>query len=216
MNTRLSVRTVVKEYNMTQYQITVSFTPKTTRGNITSILNQFGIPSTIIEVGCYEGDTTFWIAETVGSVNPNLKMYAIDPHNTSVDILESLEDAHKRFVHNLNVCPFKGVEYIRKPSNQGLIDLINRGVKAEMIFIDGDHTASAVMTDLVLAWELIKPGGVIICDDATQWQYNDHKNGEISAQMSPRMAVEMFIQCNWHKIHPLWLPDGYQTAFVKK
>jgi predicted O-methyltransferase YrrM len=201
---------------MNQYQFTVSFTPKTTRGNITSILNRFGFPNSIIEIGCYEGDTTFWMAENIGKINPNLKIYAVDPHGDSVDILESLEEAHLRFTHNLEVCPIKCVEYIRKTSNKGLIDLINRGVKAEVIFIDGDHTASSVMTDLVLAWELLEPGGVIICDDATEWQFKNHTNGETSAQMSPRMAVEMFIQCNWHKIKPLWLPDGLQTAFVKK
>jgi predicted O-methyltransferase YrrM len=197
------------------YEFTVAFTPETTRGNISHIIQKFGVPNSIIEIGCYEGSTTFWMAEAIGQLNSNLKIYAVDPHEDSVDILESLEKAHERFTNNMNVCPFKGVEYVRKKSNVGLIDLINRGVKAEFIFIDGDHTAGAVLTDLVLAWELLVPGGVILCDDATEWQFKDHKNGEVSAQMSPRMAIEMFVQCNWHRIRPLWVPDGLQTAFIK-
>jgi predicted O-methyltransferase YrrM len=197
------------------YQFTVAFTPETTQGNISHIIKKFGVPNSIIEIGCYEGSTTFWMAEAIGQLNNNLKIYAVDPHEDSVDILESLEKAHDRFTHNMSVCPFKGVEYVRKKSNEGLIDLINRGVKAEFIFIDGDHTAGAVLTDLVLAWELLVPGGVMLCDDATEWQFKNHTNGEISAQMSPRMAIEMFIQCNWHRIRPLWVPDGLQTAFIK-
>ena len=197
------------------YDFTVAFSPETTSGNITHIVNKFGIPSTIIEVGCYEGYTTFWMADELGKHNPNMHIYGVDPHGGSVDILESLEKAHERFTFNLNACTNKNVHYIRKKSQEGLIDLINQGVKAEFIFIDGDHTAGAVLTDLVLAWQLLVPGGVMLCDDATEWQYKDHINGEISAQMSPRMAIEMFMQCNWHNIRPLWLPDGLQTAFVK-
>ena len=56
------------------------------------------------------------------------------------------------------------------------------------------------------------------------WEYNvitelkiiyKDKNNTYSAQMSPRMAVEMFMQCNWHKVEILNLPDGSQTAFRK-
>lgn len=198
------------------YKFTVAFNPDAVRGNIAHIIGTFGIPNNIVEVGCYEGFTTFWLSDELSERNPNLNIYGIDPHNDSVDILESLEAAHDKFTHNLSVCAHKNVHYIRKKSNEGLVDLINQGVKAEFIYIDGDHTAGAVLTDLVLAWELLVPGGVILCDDATEWQYKDHKNGEISAQMSPRMAIEMFIQCNWHNIKPLWLPNGLQTAFIKR
>lgn len=44
--------------------------------------------------------------------------------------------------------------------------------------------------------------------------YKD-SNGTQSAQMSPRLAVETFIQCNWHKLNVLSIPDGAQTAFIK-
>ena len=75
------------------YDFTVAFTPEATQGNISHILNKFGIPNTIIEVGCYEGSTTFWMAEAIGKLNPNLTIYGVDPHGNSVDILEDLEKA---------------------------------------------------------------------------------------------------------------------------
>lgn len=182
--------------------------------NITHLVNTYGVPNTIIEVGVFEGNTTFWMADNLTPHNPNLKIYAVDPHVGSNDMSEDPKMVHANFTHNLNECTHKNVEYIRKYSEDGLIDLINRGVKAELIYIDGDHRAAGVLTDLVLAYKLLVPGGVILCDDATIWKYKD-KNGTEAAQMSPRLAIEMFMQCYWHHIEPIKVPDSWQTAFRK-
>ena len=182
--------------------------------NITDFVNTMGVPSTIIEIGVFEGKTTFWMADNITPYNSNLNIYAIDPHVGSNDMTEDFTLIRQNFQHNLNACQHKNVSYIRKHSQDGLIDLINQGVEAELIYIDGDHKASEVLTDLVLSWKLLKIGGIILCDDTTTWRYTD-KNGTQSAQMSVRMAVEMFIQCNWHKVKILNIPDGTQTAFMK-
>lgn len=182
--------------------------------NIGHIINKFGVPSSIIEVGVFEGGTTFWLSDELTPYNPNLKIYAIDPHVGSNDMSENPVDVQSNFEYNLSINTNKNVEYIRKHSEDGLIDLINRGVKAELIYIDGDHKAGEVLTDLVLSFKLLVTGGVILCDDTGDWQYTD-KNGTTAAQMSPRLAVEMFMACNWHNIKPLALPNTGQTAFIK-
>lgn len=182
--------------------------------NIAHFINSHGIPNTIIEIGVFEGSTTFWLADQLTPHNPNLKIYAVDPHVGSNDMTEDFNEVQKNFVHNLNECQYKNVTYLQKHSQDGLIDLINQQVKAELIYIDGDHKASEVLTDLVLSWKLLHVGGIMLCDDTTTWRYTD-RNGTESAQMSVRMAVEMFIQCNWHKLRILSLPDGTQTAFMK-
>lgn len=182
--------------------------------NIASFINTYGVPNVIIEVGVFEGATTFWMADQLTPHNPNLKIYAVDPHVGSNDMSEDFTVVQKTFESNLNFCQHKNVTYVQKHSQDGLIDLINQNVKAELIYIDGDHKAGEVLTDLVLAWKLLRVGGIILCDDTTTWRYTD-KNGTQSAQMSVRMAVEMFMQCNWHKLKILSLPDGTQTAFMK-
>lgn len=195
------------------YRITWDMTPNA-MVNIDSIIRNNGVPNTIVEVGVYEGHTTFTMSDTYTQYNPNLKIYAIDPHVGSVDILEDPTDIHNNFMYNMSVCKQKNVEFIRKHSENGLIDLINQGVKPEFIFIDGDHHASTVLTDLVLSFKMLVTGGIILCDDATDWKYID-KNGTASAQMSPRLAVETFIACNWHKLEIVKLPNMGQTAFRK-
>lgn len=186
-----------------------------TYSNLKFIVENFGLPSYYAEVGVFEGSTIFWMSDQVTPQNPNLKIYAIDPHVGSVDMSENFDDVKKNFEYNLSINTHKNVEYIPKYSEDGLIDLINRGSSMELIYIDGDHRAAGVLTDLVLAWKLLKVGGVILCDDTTVWRYTD-KNGTESAQMSVRMAVEMFIQCNWHKLHIIALPNSRQTAFIKR
>lgn len=182
--------------------------------NIDHIIQNNGVPNNIVEIGCYEGHTTVTMSDRYTQFNPNLKIYAIDPHQGSVEILEDPKDLQNNFIHNINVCKHKNIEYIQKYSEDGLIDLINRNVSPEFIFIDGDHHASTVMSDLTLSFKLLMQGGIILCDDATTWKYVD-KNGTASAQMSPRMAIESFIACYWHKIEIIRLPNMSQTAFRK-
>lgn len=200
---------------MSQYKYSIDFgTRSGTYENITHIVNTFGIPKNIIEIGVYEGMSTFWMADNITPHNKDLKIYAIDPHNISTDIKDSISDAKQKFLYNLNECDNKNVEYINKTSYEGLLDLINRDVQAEFIYIDGDHRAKTVLLDLVLSYQLLVKGGVILCDDSVEWQYKDDRK-YMSAQESPRMAIESFIMAHWNDIRPLCMPNSYQTAFIK-
>ena len=50
-------------------------------------------------------------------------------------------------------------------SENKLIELINKGVLADLIYIDGSHLAKDVLSDAILSWKLLKPSGVMIFDD---------------------------------------------------
>lgn len=195
------------------YKVTWDMTPNAML-NINYIIQNNGIPNTIVEVGVYEGHTTFTMSDLYTKYNPNLTIYGIDPHVGSIEILEDPEMLHRNFMYNMNECKQKNVKYIRKHSEDGLIDLITQGVKAEFIYIDGDHTSGTVLTDLALSWKLLVVGGIILCDDTGDWKYTD-KNGTSAVQMSPRLAVESFIHCNWHKLEIIRVPNMGQTAFRK-
>ena len=199
------------------YKFTYSFNNKEhgSHKSLHDIFKKYGVPNTYVEIGVFEGSTIFHVSDSYTEYNPGLKLYGIDPHTGSEDMDEKGDDTFKIFAHNLNYHKFKNVQLIRKNSTGGLIELFNNGVRAEVIYVDGDHTASQVMTDLVLAWQLLLPGGIILCDDCGGWKFKD-KHGVESAQYSPRMAVEFFIQCNWHKLDILDLRDPYQVAFKKR
>lgn len=199
------------------YRFSVDFDlNRSTIKNMIDIFEKNGCPNTIIEIGSFEGFTTFWLSDFLSQYNADLKIYAIDPHIGSNDLPDvNFEYIYHNFSHNLSVNKNKNVEHIQKFSNTGLIDLINRGVKAELIFVDGDHRAAEVLLDLTLSWQLLNLGGIIVCDDSTYWRYTDPVTNSCAPHMSPRMAVESFIQCHWDRLEPINLPHNNQTAFRK-
>jgi predicted O-methyltransferase YrrM len=187
-----------------------------TINNFDYIFKSFGLPNVIVEIGCYYGKTTATIVKRLAPQIPNLQYYAIDPFSTSIDVGEDLEEVYQIFIKNLNSFPYKdNIIFLKEKSFDALIKLRSNKISPQLIYIDGDHTAGTVLSDLVLSFDILAPGGVIICDDSTTWKYKD-KSGNEDPQMSPRMAVESFIMCNWSKIKPIGLPAGNQTAFIKK
>jgi predicted O-methyltransferase YrrM len=189
---------------------------KFTQRSIQQLIGMYGPPKTVIEIGCFEGLTTFGLTEMMVQANPKYKHYAIDPYDMSDDLpLDVLNEAGQLFMSNLEEFKYKdNVEFIHDTSWNGLLKLLHRGVKADLIYIDGDHRAETVLNDLVLAFGLVDVGGVILCDDCVSWKHQDSEK-RYNLQSSPKLAVDNFIQCNWDKVEVLTLNNGYQTAFRK-
>lgn len=182
-----------------------------TEMSISWLVQQFGIPQTVIEIGVFEGHTTFNMTGFFAQQLPDYKHYAIDPHGESDDIEEDVvAKAGVRFRENLAEFPYKdNVEFLNKTSWEGLMELYNRGVQADLIYVDGDHRAATVLEDMILGFKILKKGGVMLCDDCVAW-YNE------KLQNTPKLAVDSFIHAYWDKIEMLRLPHGCQIAFIKK
>lgn len=200
---------------MTKYKFSVDFAHDGhVYKNLSYIVHKFGVPHKMIEIGTYEGRTSFWLSDLVIDAGHAIEIYVIDPHERSDDLSDiSFNTIKNNFLYNLSAHKGK-VNYINKYSTDGLLELINSDIKVNLVYIDGDHRASQVMTDLVLAWQLLTVGGLILCDDYNGWKFKDN-NGCEAAQMSPKMAIDSFIQCNWDKIQIIKIPDSSQIAFVK-
>jgi predicted O-methyltransferase YrrM len=175
-----------------------------------------GYPETVIELGVYQGYFTFNMTHLIAPHSPNYRHYSIDPYHGSTDLDDDMiEQAHRCFLHNMSVSPFaKNIEFMRKTSWDGMMDLYHRGVRADLIYVDGDHKAPEVLEDMVLGFKLLKNGGVMLCDDSVSW-YHPEPDKSKPLQRSPRLAVDAFIHCNWSRIDVMMLPNGYQSAFMK-
>lgn len=183
--------------------------------NFTEIFKSHGVPNTIVEIGVFEGQTTVWLRDTLSQFNPKLMIHAVDPHVGSADLNDfDFTEIRSNFIHNINTTQGKNIVYHNDFSTPVLLNMIKDKVAPEFIYIDGDHTATQVLTDLVLSWLLLCDGGVILCDDATRWRYRD-SDGKFALQNSPRMAIDYFIHCNFEFIDILTLPYNHQVAFRK-
>lgn len=187
-------------------------------GSIKCILENIPAPKVVIEIGVFEGYFTYNMTNMIASKDNDYIHFAIDPYDKESDLLtkDRIQEAEKTFLSHYNQFQFKdNIKIIKKDSWSALIELYNSNVKADLIYVDGDHIASTVLNDMVLGFKLLKVGGAMLCDDSVTWCFTDNK-GLKPLDYSPKLAVDSFIQCNWGIVEPLILPNGYQTAFIKR
>lgn len=119
---------------------------------------------TALEVGCYEGKASTFLLEKF----PELYLVVIDIFYDDVTEAEDYAgyepDYEKRF--DENTAPYKDrVEKIKSDSYFGLAMEIVEEAKYDLIYIDGDHRTFPAFRDCMMAWELLRPGGIMIIDD---------------------------------------------------
>jgi predicted O-methyltransferase YrrM len=111
-----------------------------------------------LEVGCYEGQTSNWLLD-----NTNADLTVMDTFAGGQDLPEEV-DLLQRFKnnteeHNDRIC----IEVGR--SQEKLRDEAPESY--DFIYIDGSHLAGDTLEDAVLAFRLLKKGGIMIFDDYT-------------------------------------------------
>jgi predicted O-methyltransferase YrrM len=76
----------------------------------------------------------------------------------------------------------------------------------ELIYIDGDHHRDQVMIDSCLAWRLLRPGGIMIWDDYSNYCPDEPDENR------PERAIDLF--CNM--VHPSLIESTGQQLIVRK
>ena len=161
-----------------------------------------------LEIGCFEGRATCWFLQN--ALADDGEIVCIEPFTGSMEhekmdlsnlydiFSENIAEAEKE---NQNVWVLKGFSY------NMLAELINDHNTFDFIYIDGDHTAPAVLTDACMAWPMLKKGGIMLFDDY-HWgppEFNEYQK--------PKRGVDAFSHVfgNQFKV----VHDGYQVAIQK-
>ena len=90
------------------------------------------------------------------------------------------------------------LEKIKGFSSQILADIFSRTGFYDLIYVDAGHKSKEVLRDLVMAWPLLKEGGIMIIDDYT-WTAK-HEHGQNLLLNSPRMGINAFVDCHADEI----------------
>ena len=126
----------------------------------------------VLEIGSMEGRSALFFA----SYLPKAVITCVDP----------LHKREKRFDDNLRRYANR-ITKIRDFSLPALMRLRQTGAEFDLIYIDGCHERESVMMDSVLAWGMLKLGGLVIWDDYTGYK-DDKGNWE-----RPTSAVDGFL-----------------------
>lgn len=166
-----------------------------------SVLTQVK-PRRVLEIGSYEGLSTTYIIERCTAFGP-LQIHCIDTWAGAVDLpSDVMAGVEARFDENTKLAVDRAaaevfLQKVKQRSSLALAQHIAAGeAPFDLIYIDGSHTAADVLIDAVLAFQLLRIGGVMIFDDYL-WS------------MEPALMVD-----------PLNMPkpaiDGFATIFLRK
>lgn len=164
----------------------------------------------IMEIGVYKGDATTWFLKNI-MTNPDSRIVAVDTFGGSPEYGSTIDftKIEKKFYENIKKTGRENQVIVMKMySSQALINLLHTmDMNFDIIFIDASHEAKDVLSDNVLAWGLLKPGGVLINDDYKWDKLN--KN-----YFRPKIAIDSFISSFKPEINILH--EGYQMIIQKR
>lgn len=117
-----------------------------------------------LEIGLFEGGSAFWMLENV-LTHPTSKLVGIDPFEDTRSYEAKFATTYpERFKQNLAKSGAKSrVELIQGFSQLEMRKMEND--QFDIIYIDGAHEFEDALEDVILAWRLLKKGGILIIDD---------------------------------------------------
>jgi len=133
-----------------------------------------GKPRRFLEIGSFEGKSATWIIENM--MQPGDTLLCVDTWKGGFEHADiNMAEVERRFDHNIAVALNKsGMDprCIRKIKEDSVYALAYQmrwlpspSHRFEFIYIDGSHQAPDVLTDAVMAWQLLAMGGIMIFDD---------------------------------------------------
>lgn len=178
-------------------------------------------PSRVLEIGSFEGASACFLIQQIADARP-LELHCIDTwqggreHQTGSPAAADMKLVESRFQSNVNTAvrssryPVR-VEVHRARSSEALPKLLcEQGAgRFDMVYVDGSHQAADVLWDAVLAFRLLRVGGVIVFDD---YLWSGDPTHDLL--MAPKIAIDAFTTVYGSKVRILSAPL-YQLYVVK-
>ena len=163
-------------------------------------------PQKILEIGSYEGASTTHLIELLSANSSELEIHCVDTWDggeehkkQGIDFVtvEKIFDKNialsAKNKTNLKIIKHKGF------SDEILSKFLSVGRKNyfDFIYIDGSHQAPDVLCDAVLAFRLLRIGGILAFDD---YMFMDGAPHERNIFNCPKPAIDAFINIHFRKI----------------
>lgn len=174
-------------------------------------------PTSLLEIGCFEGQATRWFATELA---PELQQIAV------VDPLEqgSIENTVR------SEAPSGGLlaSFLRNTQDVGVAMDVHQGYSLDLlpklialghsydcVYVDGSHDGKDVLADAVLADLLLAPGGLLVFDD---YRWGLHRQlPELHGTHPPKPAIDAFVKlyANCANARYELLYKGYQVVLKR-
>ena len=168
----------------------------------------------ILEVGVFEGCSTCWLLENFCKT-PEATIVAIDSFQGGIEHQNmELGGLRKQFEDNIaSVGSPAKVEVRAGLSLDQLCRLVAENTEPfDFISVDASHQAADVLGDAVLAFQLLKRGGVIAFDD---YIWSPMRPGTENPLLLPKAAIDAFTTIYSQKLRILPNLPLYQLYIQK-
>jgi len=177
--------------------------------NFYAVKNELKKVEIILEIGCFEGRATCWMLENMldeGGVIQVIDTFDGGEEHEGLN----LSELRQTFEDNVEEVrkDKQEIRIIQDTSYQGLAKLIDDGWSGDFdfIYIDGSHTTPDVLTDACMAFNLLRPEGIMLFDDYL-WA------GIPDLLHRPKTAIDLFTLAFAEKCTVRMA--GYQLAIQK-
>jgi predicted O-methyltransferase YrrM len=148
----------------------------------TSLAHLRDFPAQVLDVGSYEGRSCVAFL----SLLPQSTVTAIDTFGSDEVTLKAEQPSEVEGRFDNNVAPFAGrVRKMKDRAANALDELLQGGHEFDVIYLDAAKSRSAAIAHSVMAWPLLKIGGVLIWDDL-KW------GGSLPSRDRPSDAIHLF------------------------
>ena len=158
-----------------------------------------------LEIGSYEGKSTTWIMENMMSKDDFI--YCIDTWQGGEEHASiEMSAVESRFRNNIAIASSKtGIKPIIK-KGKSFDQMCRINDTFDFIYVDGSHQTPDVLTDAVMAFNMLNQHGVIVFDDYL-W------GNPAMPLHRPKAAIDDFMNIHAEKIAILHI--GYQVVIKK-
>ena len=122
-----------------------------------------------LEVGCYEGLSSFYVLSEYRFVNAFFLDIWDMPNPNSKTLSPNFDLIEKAFDQNLSGFNFKK---IKNDSVISMRKLLKDDVHFDFIYIDGSHNGEDILSDAIEAFKILKVNGLMFFDDFLQHDDN--------------------------------------------
>ena len=122
-----------------------------------------------LEVGCYEGLSSFYVLSEYKFVNAFFLDIWDMPNPNSKTLSPNFDLIEKAFDQNLSGFNFKK---IKNDSVISMRKLLKENVHFDFIYIDGSHNGEDILSDAIEAFKILKVNGLMFFDDFLQHDEN--------------------------------------------
>lgn len=172
-------------------------------------------PRRVLEIGSYEGASACYLIDQLTREAP-LEIHCIDTweggveHAADGSASADMTAVESRFHHNTTLVMGNARNATNLVVHKGYSDLCLARLLTEghagyfdFIYVDGSHQAPDVLSDAVLAFKLLRNGGVMVFDDYLWAEPLPYGKDPLRC---PKTGIDAFINCYFRKLEILRAP----------